>query len=258
MSAAQSASHPTLEWQSWASSQCFATKRTFSDHHEVLSEPQLSNVLTRRAQLPCPLHQSVPLRSHPSPQLVDLSGGLVDLEPETRNAFLLFLEECSRKDMYNYKGTRQQPSSKLPDRLDSMRDSPKERSLTPYCRNCSREMDWSSFDDGAYASGWECNHFETCGSQASNTGPARWFCRDCSSDICARCFATNNSEASHCGTNYTTYRTMTSRPQLPRPLHASDPLPCNPGLQLSEAFGDLEPETRHAFLSVLVSEGFPT
>jgi len=55
------------------------------------------------------------------------------------------------------------------------------------CPKCSRPMQWSAFDQGSYARGWDCEHFRVCGVSSMKAGRYRWFCAECSFDMCNRC-----------------------------------------------------------------------
>jgi hypothetical protein len=61
----------------------------------------------------------------------------------------------------------------------------------PPCPTCSNKMQWSDYDVGAYAIGWDCNNIQSCGSQKYSMGAWRWFCQQCLADICSKC----NSQA---------------------------------------------------------------
>jgi len=58
------------------------------------------------------------------------------------------------------------------------------------CPKCARPLQWSDFSKGAYADGWDCENVQVCGMTAAMSGRHRWFCPDCSFDICNRCHST--------------------------------------------------------------------
>lgn len=62
-----------------------------------------------------------------------------------------------------------------------------ERAKVPRCPDCSKCMLWSNYAEDAYSSGWRCHNFRSCGSMTTTVGSERWFCQDCSNDLCHVC-----------------------------------------------------------------------
>merc|ERR1712232_1030321 len=58
---------------------------------------------------------------------------------------------------------------------------------TPQCPECKGAMEWSSYDGGEYASGWDCTNFQKCASRRDNRGLKRWLCMKCEEDLCVIC-----------------------------------------------------------------------
>jgi len=44
------------------------------------------------------------------------------------------------------------------------------------CPTCARPLEWSDFDAGPYAIGWDCEHLHVCGMRAATAGRHRWCC----------------------------------------------------------------------------------
>jgi len=57
------------------------------------------------------------------------------------------------------------------------------------CPQCSRLLEWSDYNEGAYAGGWTCENFTTCAGAQTEDAPMRWFCVHCQLDICDSCYA---------------------------------------------------------------------
>jgi len=62
------------------------------------------------------------------------------------------------------------------------------------CPQCSRLLEWSDYNEGAYAGGWRCEFSDNCGSSWSMEAPTRWFCPHCQLDICPACYASLQTE----------------------------------------------------------------
>lgn len=62
-----------------------------------------------------------------------------------------------------------------------------EKAKVPLCPSCSQRMLWSDHAGDAYASGWRCHNFRSCGSMTQTAGSGRWFCQACSNDLCHVC-----------------------------------------------------------------------
>merc|ERR1711972_1171555 len=55
------------------------------------------------------------------------------------------------------------------------------------CPQCGGAMQWSDYNEGAYAHGWACENVSSCGKTRTSEQPMRWFCADCELDICGSC-----------------------------------------------------------------------
>lgn len=60
---------------------------------------------------------------------------------------------------------------------------------TPMCPGCRNSMVWSSYSGGAYAKGWTCCNFNSCGCRNMDSARSRWFCGKCQNDFCSECYA---------------------------------------------------------------------
>ena len=65
-----------------------------------------------------------------------------------------------------------------------------------FCPECQIRMVWDNWAGGPYELGWRCMFFDECGVQSfrpsklPQAAEARWFCRQCSVDVCGACGAT--------------------------------------------------------------------
>jgi len=57
------------------------------------------------------------------------------------------------------------------------------------CPQCSRILEWSDYNEGAYEGGWTCEYHETCAQAQTDEAPLRWFCAHCQLDVCDGCYA---------------------------------------------------------------------
>jgi len=55
------------------------------------------------------------------------------------------------------------------------------------CPQCGGTMEWSDYNEGAYAGGWACDNAATCGQTCTSQGPSRWCCAHCEVDVCGDC-----------------------------------------------------------------------
>jgi hypothetical protein len=62
------------------------------------------------------------------------------------------------------------------------------------CPQCSRLMQFSDYSGGAYAGGWTCEFFSTCGTGYTKEAPMRWYCPHCQLDVCGACCAGLHTE----------------------------------------------------------------
>ena len=57
----------------------------------------------------------------------------------------------------------------------------------PKCGGCHKTMEWSNYDLKEYDLGWSCTNEDRCHSRTGTSGPFRWFCERCRTDLCGLC-----------------------------------------------------------------------